>query len=569
MKQFLKLGSLTLVLIAFCVIFASAFSKVENGAYEVNKLTNDADHVKLEVSPNDFDLRLDKTRQLSVVLVGYDESDEEIWREDLDVTYCAWANDHGGSKIATVDDGGLVTPHSVGTAQFTCGYSYFGNFVSELVTVTVFEKPDNTIDIVGVVPGYVQIEEGNQVQLTAYEGTYSFDTMEETITDVVVEYPVWKSGDESIVTVDEKGLVTAVGSGETYVMASYVLGEELISGSCEITVIPPLPSFHLEMEENLTMELGSTYKLSPRVVEGNGLSKKPNNKIVHFKYYCTSHNTVGVDEDGLLTAKKVGKATVTCKAGGLEAKCNVEVVFPKCTVEAPEEITVEVGEKVKLGSTVSPSFGTLTFTSADTSIATVSKYGNVKGIKGGQTVVKSIAPDGTEKETKVKVVYPQYIIETDVISAILYGGDTIQVNAKLTPAKGKLKWTTSDKKVAQVDQNGLITAQRGVNGKATITCTAPDGITESTVDIIVYRANYQLEIEEEMFLIGGEKQRIEKTLTPNHGRCTWTSSNESVATVNMYGTVTAKKGVDGVCTITCTAPDGKTTDTCVVHVTKN
>ena len=56
----------------------------------------------MEVSPNDFDLRLDKTKQLSVVLVGYDESDEEIWREGLDVTYCSWANDHGGSKIATV-----------------------------------------------------------------------------------------------------------------------------------------------------------------------------------------------------------------------------------------------------------------------------------------------------------------------------------------------------------------------------------------------------------------------------------------------------------------------------------
>ena len=59
-------------MIAFCVIFASAFSKVENSAYEVNKLTNDADHVKLEITPNDLELRLDKTGQLSVVHVTKD-----------------------------------------------------------------------------------------------------------------------------------------------------------------------------------------------------------------------------------------------------------------------------------------------------------------------------------------------------------------------------------------------------------------------------------------------------------------------------------------------------------------
>ena len=140
----------------------------------------------------------------------------------------------------------------------------------------------------------------------------------------------------------------------------------------------------------------------------------------------------------------------------------------------------------------------------------------------------------------------------------------------MTPNKGALKWKTSDKSIATVNAKGLVTARDKVTGQCEIMCIAPDGQTMATVSVQVYRAEYTgLEVEDEIYMIGGEKRRIGYTLTPKKGKCIWESKDKSIATVNKYGTVTAKRGVEGVVIIVCTSPDGLMTKECKVHVSKN
>ena len=571
MKQILKLSALTMVLLLVCALFAGAITKFENGAYEVNGIV-DIDSVALEITNGDLDMNVGDTQQLSVDVVGY-KSGEEVQRQNVDASYFTWSFE--GDGVIEVESG-LVSAVGEGSATVTASYIY--NEVNYEASINVTVTDPNIMHILVVEPATANLFPNEQQQLSVYEGTLNLTTYEEVKGDQLSASEVqWTSGDGNIVTVDDSGLVTAVAEGETYVMATKTIGEgNQVGGSCEITVIPPLPSFHIEMESNLTMTLGSTYQLNPEIVEGD--AKVSSNKATmnsrvlnEFTFSCSSHSTVGVDNTGLLTAKKIGKATVKCKCNDLEATCQVEVVHPTYTIDAPDEIDVVWGEKVNLGATVTPNVGSLTYITKNEAIASVSKYGNVKGQSIGQTKVITLAPDGkTKKETKVNVIYPDYTIDIDTRGLTLYGGQTAQINATLTPNKGSLKWKTSDKSIATVDAKGLVTARNKVTGQCEIMCIAPDGQTMATVSVQVYRAEYTgLEVEEEMYLIGGEKQRIGYTLTPNKGKCTWVSKDERMATVNMYGTVTAKRGVEGVVIIVCTSPDGLMQKECIVHISKN
>lgn len=58
--------------------------------------------------------------------------------------------------------------------------------------------------------------------------------------DVVVENPVWSVADESVATVDQNGLVTAVAGGETVVTFTYTVEGNEHSREATVTVIPPV-----------------------------------------------------------------------------------------------------------------------------------------------------------------------------------------------------------------------------------------------------------------------------------------------------------------------------------------
>jgi len=117
----------------------------------------------------------------------------------------------------------------------------------------------------------------------------------------------------------------------------------------------------------------------------------------------------------------------------------------------------------------------ITFTSADTSIATVSTDGQVKGVKVGSTTVTVTVGD-TSLTCSVTVQQPVTSISLSDTSVTLYAQETCQLTATAYPSNAgnrTVTWTTSDASVATVSQDGLVTALK--QGTATITATANDG----------------------------------------------------------------------------------------------
>jgi uncharacterized protein YjdB len=151
----------------------------------------------------------------------------------------------------------------------------------------------------------------------------------------------------------------------------------------------------------------------------------------------------------------------------------------------------------------------------------------------------------------------------------LEAGKWKMLAAEITPADASnknLSWTSDDESVAVVN-NGAVTGVSG--GTATITVETADGgitdtcivtVTQSVTGVSLDKSTTSIEV--------GSTDNLTATVSPSgatNKSVTWSSSNESVATVS-NGVVTAKRA--GTATITVRTVEGGHTDTCLVTVTQ-
>ena len=150
-------------------------------------------------------------------------------------------------------------------------------------------------------------------------------------------------------------------------------------------------------------------------------------------------------------------------------------------------------------------------------------------------------------------------------SVTLIKGRNTTIKAKVSPTNAtnkRLKWTTSNAKVATVNQSGKITAKG--KGTATIKVRALDGSNKyATCKVTVKQPVTSIKLNKKTVTLkakGSAKQKtatLRATVSPknaNNKKVKWTSSKSKIATVNSKGKVTAKK--KGTCYVIATAKDG-------------
>ena len=147
-------------------------------------------------------------------------------------------------------------------------------------------------------------------------------------------------------------------------------------------------------------------------------------------------------------------------------------------------------------------------------------------------------------------------------------GTTTQLTATLTPegAVGSVTWTTSNKSVATVDGNGVVTAVAG--GTCTITATAGGSLKKATCSVIVKQLVTSIVLSQTKAVLELDNYvRLTATVLPENAankNVVWSSSNEDVALVR-NGRVDAYGY--GTAIITCEAADGSGVKaTCTVQI---
>ncbi len=382
-------------------------------------------------------------------------------------------------KIATVDGDGKVTAVKEGAATITVTTEDGEKKAECKVTVTAAKVP---------VTGVTLDREELTLAVGATE-TLVATVAPDNATDKTV---TWKSGKESVATVDQKGKVTAVGQGTTTITVTTKDGEK--EAYCKVTVTAakvPVTGVTLDQEE-LTLAAGESETLTATVAPDNATNKE-------LAWKSSDQGIAKVDGKGKVTAVKEGTATitVTTKDGNKTATCKVTVTAAKVPVTGvaldQNELELRAGETGTLTATVAPDNATdkaVTWTTSDKNIATVDKNGKVTAVKEGAATITVTTKDGNKtaacKVTVTAAKVPVTGVTLDQTQLELEAGESETLTATVAPDNATdqaVTWSSSNKDVATVNDKGEVTAVK--EGTATITVTTRDGSKKAECKVTV------------------------------------------------------------------------------------
>lgn len=231
----------------------------------------------------------------------------------------------------------------------------------------------------------------------------------------------------------------------------------------------------------------------------------------------------------------------------------------------PATAAILTGQTRQLTAEVAAAGGadeSVTWSSSNTAVATVNANGLVTAVTAGSaTITATSVFDTSVSGSSVMTVTDTPAVGSVVVTpatASLAVADTLQLNAAVDTVGGaddSVTWTSSDELVASVDEDGLVTAAG--SGTATITATSVfDTDVSDSAAISVWAINSVTVAPATTDLAVGGTVTLTATVDSDgvaDETVTWTSDDETVATVDAGGTVTAVG--EGTATITATSVD--------------
>lgn len=317
------------------------------------------------------------------------------------------------------------------------------------------------VDITSVgLPTDIVLEKGETQQLNIEYGTDDKAEQEKIAEAASKLNLTWTSSDETVATVDETGLVTAVGAGEADVTVS--VADANISSTTHVKVV--ITPTGVEAPDSI--ELVTNGENSKAL----GAKMTPEDATeVKLAYESSDENVATVDENGVVTAVADGECVITTYV----------------TADIPA--TAENAEAKPVVDEVASSEAEVADSAADSEVSDDAASSEPKDTTDSSF---GVVPDSLSAETKVTVTTKVEQIVLNKTEGVLTVGNSITVTATVTPDNATnttINWTSSDEKVATVDSNGKITAVAA--GNATIKATSEsDGDVSADYALTVNKA---------------------------------------------------------------------------------
>ena len=278
------------------------------------------------------------------------------------------------------------------------------------------------------------------------------------------------------------------------VVAAAAMALTLVGCGVKITNIAVPESAMVEKGESITLPVVYGTDDAPAVTPetaATGESAATDEKLAKaaskltVEWTSSDESVATVDATGMVVAVSAGEADITASVTDSEmsAVCKVTVKVAAKDITVPDNLDVKLndGNETTVEATVSPADATdvkVSYASTDEAVATVDKDGRVQVLQPGECdIVTTLTQEDkkvVEKKTHIKAYYEVEGITLDKTEGILTAGNTVALNATVLPKEiadeTTITWTSSDEKVATVDENGKVTAIAA--GEATITATA-------------------------------------------------------------------------------------------------
>ena len=238
--------------------------------------------------------------------VDKDDATEEAINEAAEKLALVWAS--SDEAVAVVDENGNVTAIDGGEATITVSVDGTDIQSSCKVSVTV---PLEELKAEAEMQLYIN-------SANAEDGYTDSKMLDITLVPADADNVelIYESTDESVATVDENGVLTAVANGKTTITVRS--GD--ISTEVEVTVYTVPSAFYAQ---DMELTVGTSGKLEVEI-EGEDV-----NFGTDFTYSSDDENVATVDEDGVVTAVGEGDVQITVQSETGAASAAIVRVTPK------------------------------------------------------------------------------------------------------------------------------------------------------------------------------------------------------------------------------------------------
>ncbi|WP_067043541.1 Ig-like domain repeat protein [Methanobrevibacter sp. YE315] len=371
------------------------------------------------------------------------------------------------------------------------------------------------------------------------------------------------SSNESVATVTDYGIVTAVGEGTCVITLTVGNNITFAVNSTNVTVKVSKIATEINLT-NDTLDLkvnewvDDVAKLIP--AEAGNLT------------FVSSDESIVLASEGMIFAQGKGTATVTVSfegndkyAAALNKTITVNVSLRDARVSVENDtVDLKVDDRYDLNATAVPRFLNIEYVSSDESVATVTDYGIVTAVGEGTCVITltvgnniTFAVNSTNVTVKVSKIATEINLTNDTLD--LKVNEMVSDVANLTPADaGNLTFVSSDENIVKVENGNIIAITEG-NATVTVSFAGDEkyaAAQSKTITVTVTLNDAKVVVDNSSLeLMVGESSTITATTTPEGLDVTFASSDESIVKVDDgqvtavgegNATITVSVGGDGV-----------------------
>lgn len=499
--------------------------------------------VTLRISPSAVAAALGDTLKFEATIVTPDGVASDISEISWGVSDSTAARIVGDGAVTTLAAGDLFVSAEI-------------NGTTALAAVKISSAPVASITIV---PSNLSLVAGSTAQLAA--------ELRDSRGRITQGDVTWSSSASGVASIDAAGLVTAVAPGGAIITArsgkkSATAAVNVSAGTASSVVIT-LPNDSLAVKA--TMQATAT----PLDASGQPISGRP------IAWQSSNPAVATINSSGLITALIAGQTTISVICDGKIASAKLTVVAPvAATVTViPANAQVLVGATSTLAAEVRDQTGavlsgqTLTWSSSNPAVATVSSNGTVNGIALGTATIRATSGSvsGTSTVTVQNVPVASVSISPSAPTLEQGGSGTLVATARDTAGNVLLNrpatWSTSNAAVATVTAAGVV---QGVSaGTAQVTVVIEGKSAAVTVTVVAPApakvALVTLTLNSSVISVGQATNAIARAYDANGTELTgrtfsFTSGDPATATVSSDGRV---KGQSAGSTSVVAAVDGQ------------